>query len=62
MLINAESYEKFISENVFSLTRISDFAKSQNVSKSIVIGRLQNDGVIGWQAYSDVIDKYEMWK
>ncbi|MDY2844200.1 MAG: HigA family addiction module antitoxin [Treponema sp.] len=60
MLIDSEGYENFISEDVFSLASISDFAKSQKVSASIVIGRLQNDGVVSWQAYSDVIDKYEM--
>lgn len=42
----------------YSITGIEDFAKSQNVKKDIVIGRLQRDEIIGWEKLNNHITKY----
>lgn len=53
ILINPKEYEKFIKNKNFYLESISKFANEQNVRNFIVIGRLQHDGIIGWQNYSN---------
>lgn len=59
-LLNADEYFKFVSEKDYSLYAIKSFAKSQNVAPFIVIGRLQNDKLISWSAFSSEVLKYEM--
>ncbi len=43
VLINDDSYKKFIENGKFDIDTISKFAKSQNVKPGIVIGRIQNE-------------------
>lgn len=59
-LLDESAYSQFMSEKNLSPEKIKNFAKSQKVSPSIVIGRLQHDKVIGWHEYADVIQKYEV--
>lgn len=58
-LMNSVEYKRFVMNNDYSLAAINDFAKSQDVQDYIVIGRLQSDEVIGWDAYSDRIVQYK---
>lgn len=46
-------------KNNFSLNAIKAFAKEQNVKSYIVIGRLQSDGILGWEQYNDKIIYYK---
>ncbi|HEX8670744.1 MAG TPA: HigA family addiction module antitoxin [Longimicrobium sp.] len=47
-LIPPDAYRKFRSENVFSAPAVQIFAREIGVSPGIVVGRLQHDGVVGW--------------
>ena len=58
-LINQNDYKKFVENDVFTLSAIKRFAKTQNVQPYIVIGRLQHDQIIGWDEYVNEIPKYE---
>ena len=59
-LINKSDYEYFVSKKNFSLLAIKKFANSQNVADFIVIGRLQKDGYIGWNMYTNLKPKYSI--
>ncbi|WP_338680272.1 helix-turn-helix domain-containing protein [Janthinobacterium sp. TB1-E2] len=48
-LIPPEQYHKFLAQRDFSLSTISNFAKSLNIAPGIVVGRLQHDKHIGYQ-------------
>lgn len=59
ILMNARDYKEFVMKNNFSLNAIKAFAKEQNVKSYIVIGRLQSDGILGWEQYNDKIIYYK---
>ena len=54
-LVDYEAYKKFVMGRDYSLSRIETFAKSQNVKRDIIIGRLQRDNILGW---NDKLNKY----
>ena len=45
-LIDPDEYERFIKDKVFSLGTIKAFADSIDRDPGIVLGRLQNDGLV----------------
>ena len=45
-LINPDKYQEFIQNKVFSITAIKEFAELINRDPGIVLGRLQNDGLV----------------
>ena len=45
-LIDADKYEKFVKEKVFNLATIKEFADQIDRDPGIVVGRLQNDGLV----------------
>lgn len=47
-LISSEKYDEFISHQIFSLQSIKDFSKSIQRDPGIVLGRLQKDGIVGY--------------
>ncbi len=56
ILIPNKEYISFLEKNnAFTNKSIIEFAKSINVSPGIVIGRLQNDQLIDWNEYSNLI-------
>jgi len=56
ILIPNKEYISFLEKNnSFTNKSIIEFAKSINVSPGIVIGRLQNDQLIDWNEYSNLI-------
>ena len=58
-LIPVMEYKNFINNSKFdSYSDIVDFAKIIHVQPYIVIGRLQNDGLLDWNDYYDKITKY----
>lgn len=61
LLISEESYADFRKTNSFNLADASRLAKANDVPDYIVIGRLQNDGLLRWDQYSGQIPGYK-WK
>ncbi len=59
ILLNSDAYNKFISEEDFSIYAIEEFAKTQGVLKDIVIGRLQNDEILDYSQYSKQKIRYK---
>ncbi|WP_027216891.1 HigA family addiction module antitoxin [Butyrivibrio fibrisolvens] len=59
-LIPVVDYEKFIEDNNFSAYNIRSFAKKQGVAPGIVVGRLQNEGLIKHSMLNDLKDHYEI--
>ena len=59
-LINEKEYIDFINNKKFNINDIELFAKKQNIPLFIVIGRLQNDGYINWNEYTEFKPKYKM--
>ena len=47
-LIPSEQYDEFISHQIFSPQSIRDFSKSIHRDPGIVLGRLQKDGIVGY--------------
>lgn len=47
-LIPSEKYDEFISHQIFSPQSIKDFSKSIQRDPGIVLGRLQKDGIVGY--------------
>jgi len=52
-LLEFDSYKKFVQDNNFSIVSIQKFASTQNVKSFIVIGRLQNDGILEWSRFTN---------
>lgn len=61
LLISKESYADFLNAGSFSPVNISTLAIDNRVPEYIVVGRLQNDGLIAWNQYSGQIPRYK-WK
>lgn len=58
ILIADNIYNDFIKKNyIYTSGIIKSFAKEQNISPGIVVGRLQKDGIIGWNEFSDLITR-----
>ena len=58
-LIDPVLYRGFVrTRDCLSWTGIESFAKKANVQPYIVLGRLQNDGILDWSDYADKIVKY----
>jgi len=59
-LIDPALYRKFVhTRDCLTWTGIESFAKKAHVQPYIVLGRLQNDGILDWSDYSDKLVKYE---
>ena len=60
-LLDKESYKCFVEKGDFTIKAIQSFASSQHVADFIVIGRLQKDGLLGWDKYPTYKPKYEIF-
>ena len=59
ILISPDQYYQFIRTNdCTSWPSIEQFAKKIGVQPFIVLGRLQNDGILDWSDYSNKVAKY----
>lgn len=56
ILIPNNIYNKFI-QNSIDEDLIKEFSKENNISTGIVVGRLQKDGLIGWNEYNNLITR-----
>ena len=58
ILIPAEMYSSLINNtHTFSDSIIKEFAKNNKVSTGIVVGRLQKDGLVGWNKFNNLITR-----
>lgn len=57
VLIDKEAYKLFINKNLFDRRSVLDFAKDQEIHPGIVVGRLQNDKLIGYHELYDLKEK-----
>ena len=57
-LIDKKDYEEFVRRGDYSISSIRQFSKKQPVASFIVIGRLQKDGIVGWEKYQSEKPKY----
>lgn len=58
-LIDPEAYREFLqSHHDIYYNDIEEFAESVHVQPYIVVGRLQNDGILDWSDYANRIPKY----
>lgn len=53
LLIPHEDFFRFKRRGNFSIGEIIKFSQEVNIHPSIVIGRLQHEGIIGWNMYND---------
>ena len=58
-LIHAASYKKFVLAGNYTMDAIEAFSKEQEVKSYIVIGRLQSDGFLEWNQYSESMVYYK---
>ena len=57
-LIPDSIYNEFVKSNVFyNETVIKEFSKKNNISTGIIVGRLQKDGIIGWNQFNNLITR-----
>ena len=60
-LIDPKLYRDFLQSNThITWSNIEKFAKEANVQSFIVLGRLQNDGILDWSDYAEKVVRY-MW-
>lgn len=57
-LIPKEKYKDFLQKGRYDRDSIIEFAESINISKGIVVGRLQKDGEIGYNQLNDLKTNY----
>lgn len=59
ILIDPKQYRAFLqSDDCTSWSAIQSFAETTGVQPYIVLGRLQNDGILDWSEYSDQVVRY----
>lgn len=60
ILLDKNAYKNFLNEDDFSESAVKKFAANQNVLSCIVTGRLQSDGIIGWDCLPSTL-RYYKW-
>ncbi len=60
MLIKAEDFENFRNENDYSERSVVRFAEDQGIAPGIVVGRMQNEHMIGHNMLNNLKEKYEI--
>lgn len=58
MLIPSEAFEMFKKRENYSPACVQDFAKRLKIAPGIVVGRLQNEGCIGYNMLNDLKEHY----
>lgn len=58
-LIPPSQFRSFVARKLFGVSQIREFAKEIGVSPGIVVGRLQHDGLLPYQARNSLFLRYE---
>ncbi len=59
-LISSDDFEGFKMENDYSLKSVVRFAQEQGIAPGIVVGRLQNEGIIEFNKLNNLKEKYKI--
>lgn len=59
-LISPESFQWLVETGEYTKQTVCDFAKTQNIAPSIVVGRLQREGIIRYNRLNDLKEKCEI--
>ena len=57
-LIRPEDYQNFVEKGNFDKTDIIHFAEEIDIHPSVVLGRLQNDGILGFDRFRELKENY----
>ncbi len=58
VLIEDNIYDEFVKNNTtYTDQIIEDFSSKNNVSTGVVIGRLQRDGIVGWNEFGNLVTR-----
>ena len=57
-LIGPEDYQDFIEKGNFDKSNILDFAEKIDIHPSVVLGRLQNEGILSFDRYRELKENY----
>ena len=57
-LIRPEDYQNFIKKGNFDKSDILDFAEEIDIHPSVVLGRLQNDGILSFNRFRELKENY----
>ena len=57
-LIGPEDYQDFVEKGNFDKSDILDFAEAIDIHPSIVLGRLQNEGILSFDRYRELKENY----
>ena len=58
LLIRPEDYQAFVEKGNFDKSDILDFAEAIDIHPSIVLGRLQNEGILSFDRYRELKENY----
>ena len=58
LLIRPEDYQAFVKKGNFDKSDILDFAEEIDIHPSVVLGRLQNDGVLSFDRFRELKENY----
>ena len=58
LLIRPEDYQTFIKKGNFDKSDILDFAEEIDIHPSVVLGRLQNEGILSFDRFRELKEKY----
>lgn len=58
--IPLEDYKKFVGKADFRKEEILKFSKNQGIIPCILLGRLKKDKYLGYEVFSDLMEKYEI--
>ena len=61
-LLDSSAYAKFLSGGRFTEQAIKEFASSQSVPPFVVVGRLQKEGIIGYEKHAGLKPRYKWAK
>ena len=57
-LIRPEDYQAFVEKGNFDKSNILDFAEKIDIHPSVVLGRLQNEGILSFDRYRELKENY----
>lgn len=57
ILIPDNIYNNFVKQNYLTEQKIKNFSLENNISTGIIVGRLQKEGKIGWNEFSNLITR-----
>ena len=57
ILISDKKYKSFVDKFKYTEEEIKNFSFENNISTGILVGRLQKDGIIGWDKFNNLITR-----